>query len=111
MGEISLRCEGKNAPTVNSSTPEIEVMLEKMFEIRFAADQELMELIQWMKCHLSHKYFKGASFLEIFTFAMSYVKKREDLAVQEKPRRSHAKTNTRYIPKGSTEGGLSRSIA
>jgi hypothetical protein len=68
LGEISLHSEGQNNPTVNSSTPDIEVVLEKMFEIRFAADQELMELIQWMKCHLLHKYPKGASFLDIFNF-------------------------------------------
>ena len=79
LGEISLRCEGKNNPTVKNSTPEVEVVLERMFEIRFAADEELMELIQWLKSHLSHRYPKGASFLEIFKFALSYVKEREDL--------------------------------
>jgi hypothetical protein len=70
-----------------------------MFEIRFAADKELMELIQWMKSHLSHKYPKGASFLEIFKFAIKYLKQREDLSIQKKPRNASAKTNTRYIPK------------
>jgi len=99
LGEISLHSEGKFNPTVNRSTPEREVVLEKMFEIRFAADEELMELIRWMKSHLSHKYPKGASFLDIFKYALSYVKQREDLAVQENPRRSSAKTDTRYIPK------------
>jgi len=99
LGEISLHSEGKIDPTVNKSTPEMEVVLEKMFEIRFAADEELMELIRWMKSHLSHKYPKGASFLEIFKYAIEYLKQREDLAVQEKPRRSSAKTDKRYIPK------------
>jgi len=99
LGEISLRSEGKNNPTVNISTCEIEVVLERMFEIRFAADEELMELIQWMKSHLSHKFPKGASFLDIFKYAIKYLKRREDPAVQYKPRKSSAKTDTRYIPK------------
>ena len=99
LGEISLHSEGANAPTVEKTTREVEVVLEKMFEIRFAADQELMELIRWMKCHLSHRYPKGASFLGIFKFALRYVKQRDDLASQEKPRKSSAKTNSRYIPK------------
>ena len=58
-----------------------------------------MELIRWMKSHLSHKYPDGASFLEIFKYAMSYVKQREDLASQKKSRESTAKTDTRHIPK------------
>jgi hypothetical protein len=70
-----------------------------MFEIRFAADEELMELIQWMKCHLSHKFPKGASFQEIFKFAIKYLKDREDLSSQKKPRKSSARTDARYIPK------------
>jgi hypothetical protein len=99
LGEISLRGEGKFDPTVMISTPEIQVVLEKMFEIRFAADEELMELIRWMKCHLSHRYPKGASFLEIFKHAMKYYKKREDLALQEAPSSSSANTDSRHIPK------------
>jgi 5-methylcytosine-specific restriction endonuclease McrA len=70
-----------------------------MFEIRFAADEELMELIRWVKCHLSHTHPKGASFLEIFKYALRYVKQREDLALQEAPRRSTARTATRHISK------------
>jgi hypothetical protein len=99
LGGISLRGEGKFHPTVNSSTPEINVVLEKMFEIRFAADEELMELIRWMKCHLSHKYPKGANYLEIFKHAIQYYKQREDLALQEAPRTSSANTDSRHIPK------------
>jgi 5-methylcytosine-specific restriction endonuclease McrA len=101
LGEISLRSEGKNNPTVKNSTPEIEVVLEKMYEIRFAADEELMELIRWMKSHLSHKFPKGASFLEIFKYVMKYYKDREDLATN-KPSRSvktKPRTDTRHIPK------------
>jgi len=103
LGQISLHSEGKNDPTVNNSTPEIEVVLEKMFEIRFAADEELMELIRWLKCHLSHKYPMGASFQEIFKYAIKHLKSREDLAVQKEPRKSSARTDTRYIPKATKQ--------
>jgi hypothetical protein len=64
LGEISLRCEGKFDPTDKISTP--EAIIEKMFEIRFAADEELMELIRWAKSYLSHKYPNGAGFQEVF---------------------------------------------
>jgi hypothetical protein len=74
-----------------------------MFEIRFAADEELMELIQWMRCHLSHKYPKGASFLEIFKFAMKYLKDREDLLNYSRSRKSNCRTNTRYIPEATKQ--------
>jgi len=30
----------------------MEVVLDKMFEIRFAADEELIELIKWLKSQL-----------------------------------------------------------
>jgi 5-methylcytosine-specific restriction endonuclease McrA len=76
-------------------------VLEKMYGIRFAADEELMELIRWMKSHLSHKFPKGSSFLEIFKYAMKYYKDREDLATN-KPSRSaktKPKTDSRHIPK------------
>jgi 5-methylcytosine-specific restriction endonuclease McrA len=77
----------------------MKVVLEKMFEIRFAADEELMELIRWMKCHLSHRYPKGASLLEIFKHAIKYCKKREDLELQEAPRKSCTRIDSRHIPK------------
>jgi 5-methylcytosine-specific restriction endonuclease McrA len=77
------------------------VVLEKMYEIRFAADEELMELIRWMKSHLSHKFPKGASFLEIFKYVMKYYKDREDLAANKLARsaKTKPKTDTRHIPK------------
>jgi hypothetical protein len=59
LGENSLHSEGKYDPSVKKSTPEIEVVLEKMFEIQFAAEEELMELIKWLKSHLSHKFPRG----------------------------------------------------
>ncbi|MGD8415078.1 MAG: HNH endonuclease signature motif containing protein [Candidatus Latescibacterota bacterium] len=97
LGEMTRHCDGSNSPTDKISTP--EAIIEKMFEIRFAADEELMELIRWAKSYLSHKYPNGPSFQEIFKFALSYLREREDLALQDKPRKSSAKTNTRYIPK------------
>ena len=99
LGEMTRHSDGANGPSDKTSTPEVKEVLERMFEIRFAADDELMELIRWMKSHLSHKHPKGASYLEIFKYAIKYLKAREDLAVQEKPRKSSAKTDTRYIPK------------
>jgi hypothetical protein len=52
LDEISLRCEGENNPTVDVSTPGEttgRVVFEKMYEIRFAGDEELMKLMAWMK--------------------------------------------------------------
>jgi 5-methylcytosine-specific restriction endonuclease McrA len=103
LGQISLHSEGKNSPTVNNSTPRIEVVLERMFEIRFAADEELMELVRWMKSHLSHKFPKGANFQDVFKYAIKYLKDREDHVVQDKPRKSTARTDTRYISKATKQ--------
>ncbi len=70
-----------------------------MFEIRFAGDDELMKLIEFMRSHLSHKFPKGNNFLEIFKFAMNYVKDREDLA-RQKPstRKTSTGSDSRHIP-------------
>jgi hypothetical protein len=103
LGEISLRCEGKYNPTVKNSTPEVEVVLERMFEVRFAADEELMDLIKWMKCHLSHKHPKGVGFQDIFKYALKYLKQREDLLNYSRSRKSNCGTNTRYIPKATKQ--------
>jgi len=100
LGKMNRHSDGAKDPGDKISTPEVKEVLERMFEIRFAADEELMELIQWMKSHLSHKFPKGASFLDIFKYAMSYVKDREDLSNLKKARKSSARTDTRYIPKG-----------
>ena len=74
-----------------------------MFEIRFAADEELMELIRWMRSHLSHKFPKGASFQDIFKYAIKNLKQREDLLYYSRPRKSNCRTNTRYIPKATKQ--------
>ncbi len=100
LGKMTRHSDGSNSPSDKISTPEVKEVLERMFEIRFAADEELMELIKWLKSHLSHKYPKGASFFEIFKYAMNYVREREDLSTRKGgTRKTAAKTNTRYIPK------------
>jgi hypothetical protein len=91
--------DGSKDPGDEISTPEVIEVLERMFEIRFAADEELMELIKWMRSHLSHKFPRGTSFLEIFKYAIKYLKDREDLASYKQTRKSSARTDTRYIPK------------
>jgi hypothetical protein len=99
LGKMTRHCDGSKDPSDDISTPEVKEVLERMFEIRFAADEELMELIRWMKSHLSHKFPKGASYMDIFKYAILYLKQREDLALQDKPRKSSPKTDTRYISK------------
>jgi len=99
LGKMTRHSDGSKDPVGENSTPEMKEVLERMFEVRFAADEELMELIQWMRSHLSHKFPKGASFLDIFKYAMKYLKDHEDLALRKKPHKSSAKSDTRYIPK------------
>jgi hypothetical protein len=78
---------------------EVKEVVERMFEIRFAGDDELMELINFMRSHLSHRFPKGSSFLEIFKYAMNYVKDREDLSLRkESTRKTATRTDSRYIP-------------
>jgi 5-methylcytosine-specific restriction endonuclease McrA len=104
LGEMTRHSDGSNNPTDEKSTsetvaPELRVVMEKMFEIRFAGDEELMELIRFVRSHLSHRFPKGASFLELFKYALQYVKEREDLATKKvSVRKSTAGTDTRYIP-------------
>jgi hypothetical protein len=99
MGEMPRHSDGANDPADKISTPEVKEVLERMFEIRFAVDEELMELIQWMKSHLSHKFPKGAGYLEIFKRAIKYYKQREDLAENKPAHSRKANTASRCIPK------------
>jgi len=78
LGDISRHCDGKFDPTVEQSTPK-KIVFEKMYEVRFAGDEELMELMTWLRSHLSHRYPNGATYQEIFKYAMRYVREREDL--------------------------------
>ncbi len=94
VGEMPRHSDGAFHPT-----PEVKEVIERMFEIRFAGDDELMELIKFMRSHLSHKFPKGNNFLEIFKYAMNYVKDREDLAQQKQSTRKTATgSNSRHIP-------------
>jgi 5-methylcytosine-specific restriction endonuclease McrA len=100
LGEISLRSEGENDPTDSFSIPELIEVHEKMYDIRFAGDDELMELMNWMRSHLSHKFPKGASFLDMFKYAMQYVREREDLALRAE--RRNDKKSSQQTPDGSS---------
>jgi hypothetical protein len=52
----------------------------QVWDVRFAGDQELRELTEWMKSHLSSKYPKGVGLLETYKYALGYVREREDPA-------------------------------
>jgi len=52
----------------------------RMYDIRFAGDEELLELMKWMRSHLSGRYSRGASYQEMFKYALRYVREREDSA-------------------------------
>jgi hypothetical protein len=99
LGEMPRHCDGANAPMPGAALVEVKEVVERMFEIRFAGDDELMELINFMRSHLSHRFPKGAGFLDIFKYAMRYVKDREDLALQkESTRKAASRTDSRHIP-------------
>jgi hypothetical protein len=68
----------------------------QVWDVRFAGDQELRELTEWMKSHLSSKYPKGVGLLETYKYALGYVREREE---QKSPKKaaSNAK-RTRHIP-------------
>jgi 5-methylcytosine-specific restriction endonuclease McrA len=106
LGEISLRCEGKNNPIPD---PPPAVVLEKMYEIRFAGDDELMELMAWMKAHLSGRYPRGAGYLEMIKYAMRYVRDREDLSRRAERRKQREKAKKRPV-KATAQSPVSRHI-
>jgi hypothetical protein len=72
-----------------------------MYEVRFAADEELMELIKWMRSHLSHRFPKGVSYQDIFKYAMRYVREREDMAKRAERRKKRNAREKR--PSASTK--------
>jgi 5-methylcytosine-specific restriction endonuclease McrA len=59
----------------------------QVWDVRFAGDQELRELTEWMKSHLSGKYPKGAGLLEAYKYALRYVREREDPAKRAERRK------------------------
>jgi 5-methylcytosine-specific restriction endonuclease McrA len=107
VGEIPPRSEGKKLPT--NERPQT-ISYERMYDIRFAGDEELLELMRWMRTHLSGRFPTGASYQEMFKYALGYVREREDparraerrkkrQAKQKSPKKaaSNAK-RTRHIP-------------
>jgi hypothetical protein len=86
-----------------------KVVFEKMYEIRFAGDEELMELMAWMRSHLSNRLPKGVSFLEMFKYAMRYVREREDLALRAERRKQNGKTQNR-APRKTSDKNSNRHI-
>jgi 5-methylcytosine-specific restriction endonuclease McrA len=107
LGEIPLRCEGENDP-LREALPALE--LERMFDIRFAGDEELMELMRWMKTHLSGRYPRGASYLEMIKYAMTYVREREDLEKRAERRKRREKNKKQPRAKATSKVPESRHI-
>jgi hypothetical protein len=69
-----------------------------MYDIRFAGDEELIELMRWMKTYLSGRYPKGASYLEMIKYAMTYVREREDLEKRAERRKQRDKNKKQKQP-------------
>jgi hypothetical protein len=88
LGDLTRHGDGSNPPL-----PAVE--LERMYDIRFAGDEELMKLMRWMKTYLSGRYPKGASYLEMIKYAISYVREREDLEKRAERRKHKEKREKR----------------
>ena len=81
VGEIPPRSEGKKSSSDERSTPpKHAISYERMYDIRFAGDEELLEMMKWMRSHLSGRHPTGASYMEMFKYALGYVREREDPA-------------------------------
>jgi hypothetical protein len=103
--ETSLRSEVRTGEVSPQAFERVQV-----WDVRFAGDQELRELTEWMKSHLSNKYPKGVGLLEAYKYALRYVREREDparRAERRKKRQAKQKTSkksaskpkrTRHIP-------------
>jgi 5-methylcytosine-specific restriction endonuclease McrA len=103
--EPSLRSEVRRAEDFPHAFERVQV-----WDVRFAGDEELRELTEWMKSHLSNKYPEGVGLLEAYKYALRYVREREDparRAERRKKRQSKQKTpkksvtrptRTRHIP-------------
>ncbi len=61
LGYFPLRCEGGNDPL---PVKKEDVVLERMYDVRFAGDEEFMQLMQWLDVHLAGRFPKGASYLQ-----------------------------------------------
>jgi hypothetical protein len=91
VGEIPPRCEGKKL-TSDERPPTQAISYEKMYDFRFAGDEELLALMKWMRSHLSGRYPTGASYQEMFKFALRYVREREDPARRAERRKKRQAT-------------------
>ncbi len=69
VGEIPPRSEGKKSSS-DERPPQQEISYVRMYDIRFAGDEELLELMKWMRSHLSGRYPRGASYQEMFKHAL-----------------------------------------
>jgi hypothetical protein len=107
-GEIPRHSDGSNDPPQEVLPA---VGLEQMYHIRFAGDEELMELMRWMKTYLSGRYPKGASYLEMIKYAMRYVGEIEELEKRAE-RRKHREKNKKQkqSAKAASTGPESRHI-
>jgi hypothetical protein len=64
----------------------------QVWDVRFAGDQELRELTEWMRAHLSNRFPEGVGLLEAYKYALRYVREREDPARRaEKRKKRQAK--------------------
>ena len=109
VGEIPPRSEGKKSSS-DERPPQQAISYVGMYDIRFAGDEELLELMKWMRSHLSGRYPRGASYQEMFKHALRYVREREDPArraerrqqrqeKQKSPKKTAPKPKrTRHIP-------------
>jgi len=106
VGEIPLRSEGKKLTSVENSTPQVQqrvVEFERVYEVHFAGDEELMELMTWMKSFLSGRFPRGAGFLDVFKYAMRDVREREDLAMRAERRKQLQASRVIDHPAGREE--------
>ena len=77
-----------------------------MYDVRFAGDEEFIQLMQWLDVHLAGRFPKGASYLQKLKYALNYLKNHEDLANKAERRkqskdRAASKSelpHSRYIP-------------
>jgi len=103
VGENPPRSEGKKLTSDGGSTaPKQAISYERMYDIRFAGDEELLALMKWMRLHLSGRFPTGASYQEMFKYALGYVREREDparRAERRKKRQTKQKTSKKSAPK------------
>jgi 5-methylcytosine-specific restriction endonuclease McrA len=108
VGEIPPRSEGKKL-TSDERSPKQTISYERMYDIRLNGDEELLALMKWMRSHLSGRYPTGASYQEMFKYALGYVREREDPA-RRAERRKKRQAKQRLQKKSATNTKRSRHI-